>query len=346
MGDVEMGEPATAYGLLIGGEDVLPWVEKYRPKDMDHLLAHEEIIQTINRFVDRNTLPHLLLHGPPGTGKTSTILACARKMYGPKYNSHCLELNASDARGIDVVREEIKGFASAQQLFASKHPKLIILDEADHMTTQAQFALRRIIETFHKTTRFCLICNYTNKIIPALQSRCTRFRFVPLTVAQMFKRTREICDEEGVKASDDGITALAELSGGDMRKVLNVLQATVLAKRGEEVDRHAVYATTGTPLPADITKVLETLMTASFADALGFLDKMRVEKGYSLRDLLLAIFEAVVDIELPSQARHLLMPQLAELEWRLAKGSGEKMQAAALVAAFTEVRGILTGMTK
>ena len=153
----------------------LPWVEKYRPKEMSDLVSHEQIIGTITKLIDAGKLPHLMLYGPPGTGKTSTILACAHKLYGKHFSSMVLELNASDDRGIDVVREQIKEFASTRQMFSSA-PKLIVLDEADNMTNPAQFALRRVIEKFTRNARFCIICNYASKIIPALQSRCTRFR--------------------------------------------------------------------------------------------------------------------------------------------------------------------------
>jgi len=173
----------------------LPWVEKYRPNSLDELIAHEEIIQILNKLIDSNKLPHLLFHGPPGTGKTSTIIACAKKMYGSNYASMALELNASDDRGIDVVRDQIKEFAGTKKLFSSG-VKLIILDEADAMTNEAQSALRRVIEKYTSNTRFCLICNYVNKIMPALQSRCTRFRFAPLRPEQITSRLQDICVAE------------------------------------------------------------------------------------------------------------------------------------------------------
>merc|ERR1719343_100170 len=154
----------------------IPWVEKYRPEKLEDLVAHEDIISIITKLIDNGNLPHLLLYGPPGTGKTSTITAAAKRMYATSYSSMTLELNASDARGIDTIRNEIKEFAGTRQLFfggkTKSSIKLIILDEADAMTSDAQFALRRIMEKYTKNTRFCLICNYVSKIIPALQSRC------------------------------------------------------------------------------------------------------------------------------------------------------------------------------
>jgi len=345
MADVEM-EPAAAAAVTIGGLEVLPWVEKYRPKSLEYLVAHKDIINTIERFIETGTLPHLLLHGPPGTGKTSTIMACAKKMYGQsKYSSLCLELNASDERGIGVVREQIKGFASARQLFESKHPKLIILDEADHMTSAAQFALRRVIETYHKNARFCLIGNYANKIIPALQSRCTRFRFVPLNKDQVIGRVREICVEEKVTITDDGLAALAVLGRGDMRRVLNILQATALAFEND-VTRNSVYLTTGQPLPEDIDSIYSTLLNQNFQASINYVEMMRNEKGYSLPDILTGLFEVSIEAQLPKEARQRLMPILADIEHRLSKGASERVQSGAVVAAFVAARENMAALAK
>lgn len=205
--------------------------------------GHQDILATINRFVDTNRLPHLLLYGPPGTGKTSTILALARRIYGAdNVRQMVLELNASDDRGIDVVREQIKTFASTRQIFsvgagqnnggasgasatAPAGFKLIILDEADAMTSAAQMALRRIMEKYTAHTRFCIIANYAHKLSPALLSRCTRFRFSPLREPDIRSLVDRVIDEEGVKIMPEATDALVRLGKGDMRRALNVLQA-------------------------------------------------------------------------------------------------------------------------
>lgn len=197
--------------------------------------GHQDILATINKFVDSNRLPHLLLYGPPGTGKTSTILALARRIYGSEnMRQMVLELNASDDRGIDVVREQIKTFASTKQIFtmgasASRTGiagfKLIILDEADAMTNTAQMALRRIMEKYTANTRFCIIANYSHKLSPALLSRCTRFRFSPLKEQDIRVLVDKVIEEETVKIIPEATEALVRLSKGDMRRALNVLQA-------------------------------------------------------------------------------------------------------------------------
>lgn len=225
----------SAANLPVEAEDSLPWVEKYRPVSLSDVSGHQDILATINKFVDSNRLPHLLLYGPPGTGKTSTILALARRIYGTEnMRQMVLELNASDDRGIDVVREQIKTFASTKQIFtvggASKTGgmasyKLIILDEADAMTNTAQMALRRIMEKYTANTRFCVIANYTHKLSPALLSRCTRFRFSPLKEGDIRVLVDKVILEESVKITGEATDALVTLSKGDMRRALNVLQA-------------------------------------------------------------------------------------------------------------------------
>lgn len=212
-------------------------VEKYRPATLEDVSGHQDILSTVNKFVETNRLPHLLFYGPPGTGKTSTVLALARKIYGPKnMRQMVLELNASDDRGIDVVRDQIKSFASTRQIFSTSSLdggengniakyKLCILDESDALTSTAQMALRRIIEKYTTHTRFVLLCNYTHKISPALLSRCTRFRFSPLKERDIRQLVDKVIEEENVNISPEATDALIKLSKGDMRRALNVLQA-------------------------------------------------------------------------------------------------------------------------
>uniref|UniRef100_A0A0K8RE31 Activator 1 subunit 5 n=1 Tax=Ixodes ricinus TaxID=34613 RepID=A0A0K8RE31_IXORI len=314
----------------------LPWVEKYRPNKLDDLIAHEDIISTINRFINEDRLPHLLFYGPPGTGKTSTILACARQIYGPKeFGSMVLELNASDDRGIGIVRGEILNFASTKSIFKSGF-KLIILDEADAMTNDAQNALRRVIEKFTENARFCLICNYLSKIIPALQSRCTRFRFGPLSLSQMSPRIEYVIEQERLTVTDDGKKALMDLAQGDMRKALNILQSTSMAF--EEVTENNVYQCVGLPLKSDISNMVITLLNEDFAFSYDQINKVKVSKGLALQDVLTQIHLYVHRIEFPNEVKMYLIDKMAEIENRLAAGTSEKIQLSSLIAAFQTAR--------
>jgi len=216
----------------------LPWVEKYRPEKLNEVISHTEIINTLTNLITSNKIPHMIFYGPPGTGKTTTILACAKKIYGSKYRSMILELNGSDDRGINVVREQIKSFSATDSKISNifsktadddltneTNIKLVILDEADAMTYDAQFALRRVVEVYTNSTRFCLICNYLTKIIPALQSRCQMFRFVPIDNIDHLNKIKSISQQEKMDIKTDALDMIVELSEGDMRKSLNLLQA-------------------------------------------------------------------------------------------------------------------------
>ncbi|KAI1007253.1 Replication factor C subunit 3 [Podosphaera aphanis] len=345
--------------LPIEAEDTLPWVEKYRPDTLADVSGHQDILATINRFVDTNRLPHLLLYGPPGTGKTSTILALSRRIYGAKnVRQMVLELNASDDRGIEVVREQIKTFASTKQIFSmSPKPggtssiasyKLIILDEADAMTATAQMALRRIMEKYTANTRFCVIANYAHKLSPALLSRCTRFRFSPLKEADIRLLVNKVILEEHVNITPESVDALVKLSKGDMRRALNVLQAchassTPLHLKGtpkvadKDIERETITETTiyeciASPQPADITKILNTLLnTSDVISCLKTINVLKSMQGLALADIITALSEELLRLNVPAPVMITWLEGLADVEYRLSGGGGEVVQTGALV---------------
>ncbi|KAF2674341.1 activator 1 41 kDa subunit [Microthyrium microscopicum] len=231
-----------------------PWVEKYRPKTLSDVAAQDHTTTVLQRMLQSSNLPHCLMYGPPGTGKTSTLLALARQLYGPELmRSRVLELNASDERGINIVREKIKDFAR-QQLsnppagpagieYRKKYPvppfKMIILDEADSMTQDAQSALRRTMETYSKITRFCLVCNYVTRIIDPLASRCSKFRFKSLDKNNAANRLEDIAKLESVPLEAGAIDALVRCSEGDLRKAITYLQsaARLVGALGSKKDK-------------------------------------------------------------------------------------------------------------
>lgn len=316
----------------------LPWIEKYRPKKLDDLISHKDIINTISKFVKEDRLPHLLFYGPPGTGKTSTILAVARQIYSPKeFGSMVLELNASDDRGIGIVRQNILSFASTRTIFKSGF-KLVILDEADAMTQDAQNALRRVIEKFTENTRFCIICNYLSKIIPALQSRCTRFRFGPLSKDQMIPRLKHVIEEEGVTITPEGMNAIVTLACGDMRQSLNILQSVSMAF--DNVTEDNVYICVGHPLRKDIENIIQWLLNTSFHEAYNNILKLKTTKGLALQDILTEVHQYVHRIDFPIHVRIDLLIKMAEAEFRLMSGTNEKIQLGSLVSAFQIARDL------
>lgn len=332
--------------------------EKYRPNTLDDVSGHQDILATINKFVDSNRLPHLLLYGPPGTGKTSIILALARRIYGPKnMRQMVLELNASDDRGIDVVREQIKTFASTKQIFTAAPPangtslnsfKLIILDEADAMTSTAQMALRRIMEKYTANTRFCVIANYTHKLSPALLSRCTRFRFSPLKEADIRSLVDHVIENEHVQIQEDATASLVRLSKGDMRRALNVLQAchassTPLHIKGqpppdpskikrEMITNTTIYDCIAAPHPDDIALIQDTLLrNPDVTSCLNVVNSLKANKGLALADIVTAVSEGLAQLEVPPQTRVAWLEGLAEVEYRLSGGAGETVQTGGLV---------------
>lgn len=297
----------------------------------------------VDKLVDSGKMPHLLLYGPPGTGKTSTVLAIARKLNGPNYQSVTLELNASDDRTITMVRDQIKDFASTKKIFDTGL-KLIILDEADAITSEAQAALRRIMEKYSKNTRFCLICNHVNKIAPAIQSRCTRFRFGPLREDQVRGRLEEIIDIEGVKITEDGIKAILHLGGGDMRRNLNILQAAFMAFP-DNITEESVYLCTGNPLPTDMRSIVECMLMMDFATCYEKISQMKIEKGYALQDIIMDVHVMLTRINIDTATRISLYKALADIEYRLASGSSEKLQLSAMISAFMLARSAMEKST-
>ena len=210
-------------------------VEKYRPNSINEVFLEEKNLACINNFIEKKNFPNLLFYGPSGTGKTSTIIAMAKEIYKEKYNLMVLELNASDNRNIQVVRKIIKEFASCRTLFNSGY-KLIILDEVDSMTNDAQFCLRRIMETYCDNVRFCFICNFVGKIIPAIQSRCTKFKFSNLNTEQISSRLDSIMKEEDIVINAQILDVIMSYCNGDMRKILNYIQLFKFHKCRENTD--------------------------------------------------------------------------------------------------------------
>lgn len=345
--------------LPVEAQDSLPWVEKYRPNTLEDVSGHRDIIATINRFVESNQLPHLLLYGPPGTGKTSTILALARRIYGTKnMRQMVLELNASDDRGIDVVREQIKTFASTKQIFSMAPAttesssflssfKLIILDEADAMTATAQMALRRIMEKYTANTRFCIIANYTHKLSPALLSRCTRFRFSPLKEADIRSLVDLVIEKERIRIQPEAVDSLVKLSKGDMRRALNVLQACHASSiplplrdaprnqplpEPETITNDTIYDCIAAPHPLDIQEIVSTLLsTSDVTSCLYTLNTLKLSRGLALADILTALGEQLQRLDVPAQTRITWLEGLAEVEWRLSGGGSEPVQTGGLV---------------
>ena len=315
--------------------DSLPLVEKYRPSHLDGIISQNDIVGNIMQLLDNGKLPHLLFYGSSGSGKTTTIIAYARQLYGEKYKSMILELNGSDDRGINVIRDQIKEFAGTEQPL-QRGIKLIILDEADSMTYDAQFALRRVMELYTYNTRFCLICNYLNKIIPAIKSRCTQFRFSPLDDVSISNKLQEVCDYEEIPFTIDGINAIIRLGEGDMRKCYNLLQSTYMSF--QQVNEISVYKCTGDPLPSDINKIFNHLLTSDFNTCYDYILKVKTKKGLALVDIIKHLTEKVELSDIKDIKKANLFIHMADIECKLSLSSLEILQLGTLISSFTLIR--------
>lgn len=313
----------------------LPWVERYRPALLSEIVSHDAAISTIQKLIEHDCLPHLLFYGPPGTGKTTTAHAIASQIYKDRKAGMVLELNASDERGIDVVREQVKRFASTRTIFGTGY-KLILLDESDAMTNPAQAALRRIMEQYSSNVRFVMICNYPEKLIPALRSRCTEFRFPPLPHDATTTFLTRIAEDQGLATTPDGINALIDLGGGDLRRSINLMQTTSMGS--DTVNEGTVYKCAGYPLPTEVSAQLQCLISQPLETAATGLAELRETRGLSLLDIVRELHRQTVLLDLPSLAMANILDRLSQIEKRLAEGCSDALQAASVAAAYQMLR--------
>ncbi|MFB6266778.1 MAG: replication factor C small subunit [Halodesulfurarchaeum sp.] len=304
------------------------WVEKYRPERLEDVVGHDHIISRLESYVERNDVPHLLFAGPAGTGKTAAAVAVAKELYGEDWDENFLELNASDERGIDVVRDRIKNFARSS--FGGHDYRIIFLDEADALTSEAQSALRRTMEQFSNNTRFILSCNYSSQIIDPIQSRCAVFRFSPLDDEDVTARIEEIAAAEGIEYTDDGVAALVYAADGDMRRAINALQAA--AATGDVVDEETVFTITSTARPEEIEEMVTAAIDGDFAAARATLQEMLRDRGLAGGDIIDQLHRSVWEFDLDDEAAVALMDRVGEADYRIATGANERVQLEALLA--------------
>jgi len=310
------------------------WTEKYRPKKLDDVIGQPEITERLKAYVKSGNLPHLLFAGPAGTGKTTCAIALARELYMDTWKQNFHELNASDERGIQVVRTKIKEFARTQPMGETPF-KIIFLDEADALTPEAQAALRRTMERYAGTCRFVLSCNYSSKIIEPIQSRCAVFRFRRIHEDDVNKYVDRIAKAEGLTITEDGYNALLYVSAGDLRKTTNALQ--VAATLDNTITDEILYKSTATARPEDVLELLQIALNGDFLKAREHLDNLLINYGLSGEDIIRQIHHEVFNLDISDLTKVQLVDQIGENEFRLVEGANERIQLEALIAHFVLV---------
>lgn len=306
------------------------WVDKYRPKNFDDIIGQEFFIKRVREFVKSKNLPHLLLAGSPGTGKTTTALVVARELYGENgVRGNVLELNASDDRGIDVIRNQIKEFAKLKSLAEIPY-KIIILDEADSLTKEAQQALRRTMEKFSANCRFILACNEISKIIDPIQSRCVVFKFKGLKDEELKKVIENIEKSEQIKVTEDAKNLLVKISNGDLRRLINSLQAA--SSISKQIDEKSVNEILDFVNPSEIKEMIEHALKGDFMKARDRMIYVKTVRGLTSLEVLKEIYRQVLEMDIDPKLKVKFVDRIATVEFRLVEGSDEDIQLEALLA--------------
>ncbi len=313
------------------------WVEKYRPRKFDEIIGQESIVGRLRSYVESRNLPHLLFAGPAGTGKTTCSIVLARELFGEYWRENFMELNASDERGIRVVRgdpehnvpSKIKNFARTAPLGGAGF-KIIFLDEADELTPEAQAALRRTMELYSRNCRFIFSANYPGKIIDPLQSRCAVFQFSPLRDSDIQKCVENIVHAEQLTITKEAVDYIVRYSRGDSRRAVNTLQASAFLSKN--IDQNAVYLATSTPDPKEIKLMFEYALDGSFLKARDMLDTMLYERGMSATDLIADIHRGVFELALSDDALLDILSRIGETEYRIVQGGNDRIQLESLLA--------------
>ena len=314
------------------------WTEKYRPSDFSEIKGQEEIVKRVKAFVLQKNLPHLLFSGPAGVGKSSLAIVAAKKLFGSEWRNNFLELNASDTRGIETIRINVKDFARTKSI-GDVPFKVIFLDEADALTREAQQALRRTMENYTNTCRFILSCNYSSKIIEPIQSRCVVFRFRQIDKKDIIGIIEKIAHKEGLKIDDKAKEALYEICEGDCRKLENILQSS--AAIAENITDDTIHSMASIAKPKELREVLELALGSRFIDARNKLLDLMLSYGLAGIDIIKQIQKEILELNIDNRSKMILIDKCGDTEFRMTEGSDEFIQLEALLSQFALVGGKL-----
>jgi len=307
------------------------WTEKYRPKEFSEVKGQKEIVKRIKAFVEMKNMPHLMFAGPAGVGKSTLALVVARNLFKDSWHQNFLELNASDERGIDIIRNKVKDFARTRAI-GDVPFKIIFLDECDALTREAQQSLRRTMENYTATCRFVLSCNYSSKIIDPIQSRCAMFRFKPLGKKEIFSILEKIEKDEKIKIDEKAKEALYVISEGDARRLENILQSS--AAISDKITEEVIYSMASVAKPKEVDTILKLAIKNKFVDARNKLLDVMLNYGLSGIDIIKQIQKEILNLELDNEKKMILMEKCGEIEFRMTEGSDEFVQLEALLSQF------------
>lgn len=307
------------------------WTEKYRPSNFSEVYGQKDIVEKVKAFVDKGNMPHLLFAGPAGIGKTTLSLVIAKELFGENWRNNLLETNASDERGIDVIRNKVKDFARTKAI-GTKFPKIVYLDECDNLTKEAQQALRRTMESYSGTARFILSCNYPSKIIDPIQSRCAVFKFKPLNKEDIVDLMGDIAKEEGISLDEAAKNALFDVSGGDVRRAINTLHSSSAVNKTVSAD--TIYEIANFAKPRDIDTVLMMSLDGEFEKAKNKLLDIMLNNGLSGLDMIKQIQSEVSKLDIDGKVKMKMIEKCGEIEFRMVEGSDEFVQLESLLASF------------
>lgn len=314
--------------------DTAIWTEKYRPQDFSEVKGQKEVIKRVKAFVEQKNMPHLLFAGPAGTGKSTVALIIAKKLFGKQWRQNFLETNASDERGIDVIRNKVKDFARTKAIGDVPY-KIIFLDECDALTREAQQALRRTMENYTQTTRFILSANWSSRIIEPIQSRCAVFRFKPLDNDEIYNLIEHIAKEEKLKLSDKAKEALFTASEGDCRRLVNLMQSAAVIDN--KITEENIFQIASLAQPKEIKEILQLAIANRFLDARNKLLDVMLNYGLSGLDIIKQIQKEILSLDIESKDKMKLIDKCGEIEFRLTEGSDEFLQLECLLSNFTLV---------